>query len=97
MLLLALSNYMIRQTYYGWMPLVTRLLFHMQNWAMVEVFLSGLLVGLVKIAHMATVVIGISFWGYGALRAVLYFWWPPTLTACSTGTNRRLPKLNHAG
>ena len=38
----------------------------MQNWAMVEVFFIGVLVSLVKIAHMATVVIGISFWGYGA-------------------------------
>lgn len=65
-LLLALSTCMIRQTFYGWMVPVTRLVFHMQNWAMVEVFFIGVLVSLVKIGHMATVVIGISFWGYGA-------------------------------
>jgi paraquat-inducible protein A len=66
LLLLALSTCMIRQRFYSWMIPVTRLVFHMQNWAMVEVFFIGVLVSLVKIAHMATVVIGISFWGYGA-------------------------------
>jgi paraquat-inducible protein A len=65
-LLLALSTCMIRQRFYDWMIPVTRLVFHMQNWAMVEVFFIGVMVSLVKIAHMATVVIGISFWGYGA-------------------------------
>ncbi len=66
LLLLALSSCVIRQRFYPWMIPVTRLVFHMQNWAMVEVFFIGVLVSLVKIAHMATVVIGISFWGYGA-------------------------------
>ena len=65
-LLLALSTCMLRQRFYDWMVPVTRLVFHMQNWAMVEVFFIGVLVSLVKIGHMATVVIGISFWGYGA-------------------------------
>ena len=31
---------------------------------MAEVFLIGILVSMVKIASLATVVIGISFWGY---------------------------------
>jgi len=66
LLLLALSTCVLRQHFYSWMVPVTRLVFHMQNWAMVEVFFIGVLVSLVKIAHMATVVIGISFWGYGA-------------------------------
>lgn len=65
-LLLALSTCMLRQRYYDWMMPMSRLVFHMQNWAMVEVFFIGVLVSLVKIGHMATVVIGISFWGYGA-------------------------------
>ncbi len=65
-LLLVLSSCVIRQRFYPWMIPGTRLVFHMQNWAMVEVFFIGVLVSLVKIAHMATVVIGISFWGYGA-------------------------------
>ncbi len=65
-LLLLLSTCIIQQKFYAWMVPVTRLVFHMQNWAMVEVFFIGVLVSLVKIGHMATVVIGISFWGYGA-------------------------------
>lgn len=65
-LLLVLSTCLIRRKFYPWMVPVTRLVFHMQSWAMVEVFFIGVLVSLVKIAHMATVVIGISFWGYGA-------------------------------
>ena len=96
-LLLALSNCMIRQTYYGWMPLVTRLLFHMQNWAMVEVFFIGVLVSLVKIAHMATVVIGISFWGYGAF-ALCFISAASNLDRLQYWNElERLRKLNHAG
>ena len=35
-----------------------------KTWSMVEVFFIGVLVSYVKIVHMATVVIGISFWAY---------------------------------
>jgi paraquat-inducible protein A len=31
---------------------------------MVEVFVIGVIVSLVKIHHMATVVVGLSFWAY---------------------------------
>ncbi len=65
-LLLLLSTCIVRGKFYEWMVPVTRLVFHMQGWAMVEVFFIGVLVSLVKIGHMATVVMGISFWGYGA-------------------------------
>ncbi len=41
-----------------------RLVFSLQHWAMAEVFLIGVIVSLVKIASMATVVLGISFWAY---------------------------------
>ncbi len=43
-----------------------RLIFTLQEWAMAEVFLIGVIVSLVKIASMATVVLGISFWAYTA-------------------------------
>jgi len=66
LLLLVLSTCILQQRYYPWMVPATRLVFHMQSWAMVEVFFIGVLVSLVKIGHMATVVMGISFWGYGA-------------------------------
>jgi len=65
-LLLLLATCLVQQRFYAWMVPVARLVFHMQNWAMVEVFFIGVLVSLVKIGHMATVVMGLSFWGYGA-------------------------------
>ena len=49
-----------------WLKLATRLIFTLQNWAMVEVFIIGVIVSLVKIAAMATVGLGISFWAYVA-------------------------------
>lgn len=39
-------------------------LFRLTSWSMVEVFLIGVLVSLIKIASMATVIPGISFWAY---------------------------------
>jgi len=43
-----------------------RLTFFLNPWSMVEVFVIGVLVSLVKIGAMATVVLGISFWSYVA-------------------------------
>lgn len=47
-----------------WLVPAGRLLFLLGPWSMVEVFVIGVLVSLVKIAAMATVVLGISFWAY---------------------------------
>ena len=49
-----------------WAKDVAKLIFHLQTWSMVEVFFVGVLVSLFKIAHMATVGIGIAFWSYAA-------------------------------
>ncbi|WP_051559798.1 paraquat-inducible protein A [Marinobacterium jannaschii] len=43
---------------------VCRYLFTLKPWSMVEVFLIGVLVSLIKIASMADVILGISFWAY---------------------------------
>jgi paraquat-inducible protein A len=40
-------------------------------WSMVEVFMLGVLVSLVKLAHMATVVPGVGMWAFFALIIVL--------------------------
>lgn len=40
-------------------------------WGMIEVFLLGLLVSLVKLASMASVVTGIALWSFAALMVVL--------------------------
>ena len=50
--------------YFGYMRYLTRLLFQLQPWGMTEVFLIGVLVSLVKIAAMADLIIGTSFWAY---------------------------------
>jgi paraquat-inducible protein A len=49
-----------------WAKGIAKLIFYLQTWSMVEVFFLGVLVSLVKIAHMATVGIGMAFWGYAA-------------------------------
>ena len=40
-------------------------------WGMVEVFMLGVLVSIVKLAHMAPLVIGIALWSFGALMLLL--------------------------
>lgn len=48
----------------SWVVPAGRVLFLLSPWSMVEVFLIGVLVSLVKIGSIATVVLGISFWTY---------------------------------
>lgn len=50
--------------YQPWLIPVAKGVFLTQNWSMVEVFIIGVIVSLVKIADMATVELGISFWAY---------------------------------
>jgi len=40
-------------------------------WGMVEVFLLGVLVAVVKLSNMATVIPGVALWAFGALTIVL--------------------------
>lgn len=63
-LLLILCIPLERGQYRPWLAPVAKGIFLAQNWAMVEVFIIGVIVSLVKIAAMATVVLGISFWAY---------------------------------
>lgn len=66
LMLLALATSLTRGRHYHWHVDLGKMIFTLQNWSMVEVFFIGVLVSLVKIAHMATVIIGISFWAYAA-------------------------------
>jgi len=47
-----------------WLVGAGRFLFAMSPWAMVEVFIIGVIVSLVKIGSLATVILGTSFWSY---------------------------------
>ena len=49
-----------------WSKDVAKLIYYLQTWCMVEVFFFGVLVSLVKIVHMATVILGLAFWAYAA-------------------------------
>ncbi len=63
-LMLALNVALLFERDCDWLRPVGRLIYWLQNWSMVEVFFIGVLVSLVKIGHMATVIMGLSFWAY---------------------------------
>lgn len=50
---------------------VFRLVEAVRPWGMVEVFVLGVLVSLVKLAHIAVVVPGVALWSFGALIVLL--------------------------
>jgi paraquat-inducible protein A len=54
-----------------WIGPVYRTVDAVNAWSMVEVFMLGLLVALVKLAHIASVVPGIALWSFGALMLLL--------------------------
>lgn len=49
---------------------VLRVLGWLRPWGMVEVFVLGVLVALVKLTHIGTVVPGVALWAFGALILV---------------------------
>ena len=51
--------------------LVFRMLQAVRPWGMVEVFMLGVLVSLVKLAHLAGVVPGIALWSFAALMFLM--------------------------
>ncbi len=63
-LLLAVCLPLQRGHGHRWLRQSAHMLFELYNWAMVEVFIIGVIVSLVKIAAMADVSLGISFWAY---------------------------------
>ena len=66
-----LCQAMLLKQLFFWVIPVTRLLFQLNAWSMVEVFAIGVIVSLVKISSMAKVTLGMSFWGY--LAFALFF------------------------
>jgi paraquat-inducible protein A len=65
-LLVALCIPLNQGLYHAWLRPIAKSVFLAQTWSMVEVFIIGVIVALVKIAAMATVVVGTSFWAYAA-------------------------------
>ena len=54
-----------------YLPLALRALQAVRPWGMVEVFLLGMLVSLVKLAGMASVVPGTALWAFGGLLMMI--------------------------
>ena len=54
-----------------YLPLALRMLQAVRPWGMVEVFILGLLVSLVKLGGMATVVPGTALWAFGGLLMMI--------------------------
>ncbi len=53
------------------LPAVLRLVRQMGPWSMIEVFMLGVLVSLVKLAHLASLTAGVALWAYGALMLLM--------------------------
>jgi paraquat-inducible protein A len=49
-----------------WLKPAARAFYTLHEWSMVEVFLIGVVVSLIKLSHMAEVELGFSFWAYTA-------------------------------
>jgi len=68
---MALLVPLVRERNAPWLVPTGRLVFGLSPWSMVEVFVIGVIVSLVKLSSMATVVLGISFWSYAAFSVCL--------------------------
>ena len=70
-LIIGLMIYMLLPLQLGYAPsgaaFVFRALRASQPWGMVEVFMLGILCSIVKLAHLASLVVGPALWAFGAL------------------------------
>jgi len=71
MLLLLLSASSARHRHH--FAYLLRLVRTMRPWGMIEIFMLGVLVSLVKLSHLASVVPGIALWAFCALTLLLAF------------------------
>lgn len=53
------------------LPLFMRILQHIRQWSMVEVFMLGILVSLVKLTSSSTIIPGVALWSFGGLTFML--------------------------
>lgn len=53
------------------LPLLLRLVLASEPWSMIEVFMLGVLVSVVKLSHLAGIMPGIALWAYAALMLLL--------------------------
>lgn len=53
------------------LPLLMRILQNIRPWSMVEVFMLGVLVSLVKLTSSSTIIPGVALWSFGGLTFML--------------------------
>ena len=72
---LSLMLYVLLPLKLGWLPgelaSILRVLQSLRPWSMTQVFIIGVLVALVKLAHLAHVVPGVALWAFGGLILLL--------------------------
>lgn len=68
---ISLMLYLLLPVKFGWVPQglapILRFLQTVKPWSMTQVFILGVLVSLVKLAHLAHVVPGLALWAFGGL------------------------------
>ncbi len=69
--LLALTVPLVLERPAPWLSQAGKVVFTGSQWSMAEVFIIGAIVSLVKIAKLATVTLGFSFWSYIAFAVCL--------------------------
>lgn len=76
------------------LPWLLRLVLALEPWSMVEVFMLGVLVSLVKLWHMMHIVPGVALWAYAALMVLLA---AGTATLDARDLWARVPLHSYAG
>lgn len=75
LLQMATMTYLLVPLWFHRRPYRADIVFHMMHlarpWGMTEVLILGMLVALVKLAHIASVVPGVALWSFGALMLLL--------------------------
>ena len=72
-ILLALRYALTYSLPISWMNSLGRWLYEIRHWNMVEVFVVGVLVTLTKIAAMANIELGLSFWAFIGFTVCIWF------------------------
>lgn len=72
---LAITLFVLGLLYFGApfraLPTLLRLVLALEPWSMIEVFMLGMLVSVVKLSHMAVIVPGVALWAYAVLMVLL--------------------------
>ena len=103
-MIIGLMIYMLLPLQFGRAPagaaFAFRALRGSQPWGMVEVFMLGILCSIVKLAHLASLVVGPALWAFGALIVLIaasaWYFEPSEFWARVERASRREPRVGAA-